>query len=174
MAVVKGRVQPIDMVQGPSSIGSARAVAPGQVAVAAPVPIIFTVDKQVVSFDGRFQVIAAEGDDILVAGTIKEDGILHATAYENLTRAVGKTAVLPRAWTIAVYVGSAISALLNLLLMSLIGADLGECFLVGMGLVIVAMLLAPPLFTRAYNQRMQRDAQELATYARDHLLSRRD
>jgi hypothetical protein len=174
MAVVKGRVEPIDMVQGSTSLGSVRAAAPGQVPVAAAVPVIFTVDKQVVSFDGRFQVIAAEGDEILVAGTIKEDGILHATAYENLTRAVGKNGVLPRAWTIAIYVGSAISALIYLLLMALIGADLGEYFLIGMGLVIVAMLLAPPLFTRAYNQRMKRDAQELATYARDHLLTRRD
>ena len=91
-----------------------------------------------------------------------------------MARAVGKNGVLPRAWTIAIYVGSAISALIYLLLMALIGADLGEYFLIGMGLVIVAMLLAPPLFTRAYNQRMKRDAQELATYARDHLLTRRD
>jgi hypothetical protein len=174
MAVVKGRVEPINMVHGLTAIGSIGAAAPGQVPVVAPMPIVFTVDNQVVSFDGRFSVIAAEGDEILVAGTIKEDGILHATAYENLTRAVGKNGVFPRAMSIGIYVGLAISAPFCLWMILTIGADLEASFLIGLSLVLVAMMLGPPLLIRAYDQGMQRDAQELATYARDHLLSRRD
>ena len=59
-------------------------------------------------------------------------------------------------------------------MMSSSGAYFSGPIFLALGLVVTGALVGPPLFFRAYNQPMQRDAQELATYARDHLLTRRD
>ena len=166
MAVVKGRVEPINMVEGPASLSSSR--------IAAVTPNIFSVDNQVVSFPLGFPVIATKEDEILVAGTIKEGGILHATAYENLTRAVGKSHVLPSLVMTSLYVSSALTIPFFLWVMIRIGADFSEPAFMAIAFVVIGSLLGPIFLIHAYNQRMQRDAQELATYARDHLLSRRD
>ncbi len=122
MAVVKGRVEPITMVEAPASLSVQRMAPPGHVPVAAAMPMIFSVNHQVVSFDGRFPVVAAVGDEILVAGTIKKDGMLHATAYENLTRAVGKTSVFPSFLMPALYISTAIGIPFFFWVMSLIQA----------------------------------------------------
>jgi hypothetical protein len=174
MAVVKGRVEPIKMVQGSSSNGTGAVAAPGHIPVAAAVPIVFTVDNQVVSFDGRFQVIAAEGDEILIVGKIKDDGILHATAYENLTRAVGKTGILPSLVMTSLYVSLVLIIPFFFWAMLEIGAEFSDPVFMLLAIGTTASVAAPTLIIRAYNQRMKRDAQELADYARDHLLSRRD
>ena len=174
MAVVKGRVDPVKMIDVPASSRLPVRSSHGQVPAAVAMPMIFSVNNQVVSFNGRIPVVVAEGDEILVAGTIKDDGILHATAYENLTRAVGNTSVLPRLFTMSVYVTSVMGVPLYYWMMSSSGVDFSGPIFMALGLVVTGALVGPPLFFRAYNQRMQRDAQELATYARDHLLTRRD
>ena len=164
MAVVKGRVEPINMVEGPASLSATRIASPGHVPIAAAMPMIFSVNQQVVSFDGRF----------LVAGTIKQDGMLHATAYENLTRAVGKTSVFPSILMPALYISTAIGIPFFFWVMSLIQADYSDPFFLILAIIMLGSFAVPPFIFYALNQRMQRDAQELATYARDHLLSRRD
>lgn len=174
MAVVKGRVEPITMVEAPASLSIQRMAPPGHVPVAAAMPMIFSVNHQVVSFDGRFPVVAAVGDEILVAGTIKKDGMLHATAYENLTRAVGKTSVFPSFLMPALYISTAIGIPFFFWVMALIQADYSDPFYLVLAIIMLGSLALPPFIFQAVNQSMQRDAQELADYARDHLLSRRD
>lgn len=174
MAVVRGRVETTRMKDAPASLRLPARMSHGQVPAAVVMPLIFAVNNQKVSFNGRIPVVVAEGDEILVAGTIKADGMLHATAYENLTRSVGKTGVLPNLVTTSLYVSSALTIPFFFWAMSRIGADFSQPAFMALALVLIGSALGPILFFRAYNQHMQRDAQELATYARDHLLSRRD
>lgn len=174
MAVVKGQVEPINMVEGPASLSATRIASPGHVPIAAAMPMIFSVNQQVVSFDGRFPVVAAVGDEILVAGTIKQDGMLHATAYENLIRAVGKTSVFPSILMPALYISTALGIPFFFWVMSLIQADYSDPFFLILAIIMLGSFAVPPFIFYALNQRMQRDAQDLANYARDHLLSRRD
>lgn len=49
---------------------------------------IFDINGQIVSITGSVPIILFDGDQVVVGGRLKGDGVFHATAYENETRRV--------------------------------------------------------------------------------------
>ena len=71
MTVVKGRVEPIKMIDVPASLRLPVRSTYDQVPAAVAMPIIFSVNNEKVSFNSRIPVVVAERDEILVAGTTR-------------------------------------------------------------------------------------------------------
>jgi hypothetical protein len=170
MAIAVGTVEAIETIGGPNPSQTLMVGKHGQTPAVGFSPIVFSVNNQVVSFDGTFQVIAAAGDELVVAGTIKNDGILHATAYENLTRAVGRNGVASRAMMLFIY-GCVLSGFLFFgWAISFFSQDDKASILVPIMLGGMAGSLGLGWFARHHNHQMANDAAELEVYARQRLL----
>lgn len=174
MAIAVGIVEAIDTIGSANRAQNVMVGKHGQTTSVGFSPIVFSVNNQVVSFDGSFQIVAAAGDELVVAGTIKADGILHATAYENLTRAVGGTSVTSPALMAFIY-----AALLGVLIFFgwaalFLGDDDKASILVLFMLAGMAGVVWLGWYTRRHSIQTANDAAELADYARQRLAANSD
>jgi hypothetical protein len=125
---------------------------------------IFDIDGRTVSMV-RYSpiVIILDGDEVVVGGKVKDDGLFHATAFENITRGLRGnnkiTAYMP--WITGACL--AFVAFFWFVALVLLGE---ESFFFGVAVVMTILAFGCDWWSRDYNRKMTNDANEIADYVK--------
>jgi hypothetical protein len=123
---------------------------------------IFEIEGRTVSLT-RYSpiIIILDGDEVVVSGTVKDDGIFHATAFENMTRGVrGNNAIN----TYMPFITGSCFAMVVFFWFMAFGPLGGDSLFFWMAIAMTVLLFGSDWYARSYNSRMSDDANQVRDY----------
>lgn len=166
MAILAGKVKILNQSgTSESTLGyTGTSTAHNNPAMTGVYSLILEIDGRTISLT-RYSpiVIILDGDEVVVGGKVGDDGIFHATAFENITRGIRGNKSM-RAYMPLITGGCVATVGFFWFVALVLLRDVSEFF--GIAVAMTILILGMDWYARDYNRKMTNDAIEVDDYAK--------